>query len=247
MVRVDGILTRAPPHPPSSPFPSPPAPDSFAAPASQHDCFQVFKSDVGPDGKARDELDVACAVDHPNLTKALGIVRTKNGLADASGTNGAATTTAAATAAATGAAAATAATGATAATAATAAAAAAVAAVAAGKTQWLVMERVVGKPLAEKPDFSSVLRCRWGPGRRFEPVLVLAVLLQVCRLNAGREICVVTVCCFVVGLAVPCHTLPCRRFFYVLHVVSCRAFVFPVDGMVVALLLLLLFFCCCYC
>ncbi|CAM9733440.1 unnamed protein product, partial [Laminaria digitata] len=161
---------------------------------------QVFKSDVGPDGKARDELDVACAVDHPNLTKALGIVRTsapaKSDKPDANGTNGVATSTAAAAtvataattaaAAATASAAATAATGATGATtgataAATATAAAAVAAVAAGKTQWLVMERVVGKPLAEKPDFSSVLRCRWGPGRRFEPVLVLAVLLQVAR------------------------------------------------------------------
>lgn len=176
MVRVDSKLA------PDSPFLPLPLTLSLTVTLEKHACFQVFKSDVGPDGKARDELDVACAVDHPNLTKALGIVRSsapaKSGLADASGTNGATTTTAAASAA--GATAVTAATGATVATGVTAAAAAAVAAVAAGKTQWLVMERVVGKPLAEKPDFSSVLRCRWGPGRRFEPVLVLAVLLQVC-------------------------------------------------------------------
>lgn len=84
---------------------------------------KVFKSEFGPDGSVRDELDVACVVDHQNLTHALGVVN--------------------------------------------------------GAEQWLVMERVPGKPLAERPDFSSVLRCRWGAGRRFEPVLVLAVLLQV--------------------------------------------------------------------
>eukprot|EP00903_Cladosiphon_okamuranus_P020128 g18482.t1 len=121
---------------------------------------KVFKSDVGPDGNARDELDVACAVDHPNLTKSLGVVRASNaentsGLSGG-GANGVP------------------------------------AAAARGGTgggggggienlRWLVMERVVGQPLAEKPDFSSVLRCRWGSGRRFEPILVLAVLLQVAR------------------------------------------------------------------
>lgn len=111
---------------------------------------QIFKSDVGPDGNARDELDVACTVDHPNLTKSLGIIHaspssgssssggpSSNGSSNGGGGGGM------------------------------------------EKFQWLVMERVVGQPLAEKPDFSSVLRCRWGSGRRFEPVLVLAVLLQV--------------------------------------------------------------------
>lgn len=73
---------------------------------------------------AHDELDVASVVDHPNITKIIGVVRESD-------------------------------------------------------QQWLVMERAPGKPLADKPDFSSVLRCRWGPGKRFEPVLVLAVLLQV--------------------------------------------------------------------
>lgn len=55
------------------------------------------------------------------------------------------------------------------------------------------MERVVGKPLAEKPDFSSVLRCRWGPGRRFEPVLVLAVLLQVCCRRRMRRFALLSI------------------------------------------------------
>lgn len=104
---------------------------------------QVFKSDVSPDGNARDELDVACAVDHPNLTKAIGIVRAStDGGSGSSGATRAATNDR-------------------------------------SSKLWLVMERVEGKPLAEKPDFTSVLRCRWGAGRRFEPVLVLAVLLQV--------------------------------------------------------------------
>lgn len=98
---------------------------------------QVFKSEVGPDGNARDELDVACTIDHPNLTKSLGIVRASNAKSGGARGDGV------------------------------------------DNFLWLVMERVVGKPLAEKPDFSSVLRCRWGSGRRFEPVLVLAVLLQV--------------------------------------------------------------------
>ena len=118
---------------------------------------QVFKSDVGPDGNARDELDVACAIDHPNLTKSLGVVRASNAKTNGGrvggGTDGVPE------------------------------------AAASGGTgggsdgienlRWLVMKRVVGQPLAQKPDFSSVLRCRWGSGRRFEPVLVLAVLLQV--------------------------------------------------------------------
>lgn len=74
------------------------------------------------------------------------------------------------------------------------------------------MEKVVGKPLAEKPDFSSVLRCRWGAGRRFEPVLVLAVLLQVCFLRPAGSLALLL--CFsvrfVLGLelaAVPCQML----------------------------------------
>lgn len=125
-------------------------------------CLKVFKADIGPDGNARDELDVAITVDHPNLTKSLGVVKassTKN-----SG-------------------------GSIRAESEVAAAAAGGVAEGAGdggggdgieNLRWLVMERVVGRPLAEKPDFSSVLRCRWGSGRRFEPVLVLAVLLQVC-------------------------------------------------------------------
>ncbi|CAM9522199.1 unnamed protein product, partial [Scytosiphon promiscuus] len=105
---------------------------------------KVFKSDVGPDGNARDELDVACTVDHPNLTKSLGIVQgslKRNNSADGRSGGGSGME----------------------------------------RFQWLVMDRVIGQPLAEKPDFSSVLRCRWGSGRRFEPVLVLAVLLQVAR------------------------------------------------------------------
>ncbi len=115
---------------------------------------QVFKSEVGPDGNARDELDVACTIDHPNLTKSLGIVRASNAKSGGGGGDGGSGGDV----------------------------------VGGGGVGggdgvdnflWLVMERVVGKPLAEKPDFSSVLRCRWGSGRRFEPVLVLAVLLQV--------------------------------------------------------------------
>ncbi|CAM9624645.1 unnamed protein product, partial [Discosporangium mesarthrocarpum] len=46
------------------------------------------------------------------------------------------------------------------------------------------MERVEGKPLAEKPNFSSVLRCRWGEGRRFSQVFVVAVGMQVARAMA---------------------------------------------------------------
>lgn len=134
---------------------------------------QVFKSDIGPDGNSRDELDVACTVDHPNLTKALCIVRAKSSRksgpistpplaqanADAEQPSADDTT----------------------------GTAEAVPEDVVGDRggiadkQWLVMERVAGEPLAEKPDFSSVLRCRWGSGRRFEPVLVLAVLLQVCH------------------------------------------------------------------
>lgn len=119
---------------------------------------QVFKSDIGPDGNARDELDVACAVDHPNLTKSLGVVRASNAKSSG-GRSGSTATDGAPEAAGSGGS-------------------------GGGSSgvehlRWLVMERVVGQPLAEKPDFSSVLRCRWGSGRRFEPVLVLAVLLQV--------------------------------------------------------------------
>lgn len=115
--------------------------------------LQVFKSDVGPDGNARDELDVACSVDHPNVTKALGVVRAASGRGVASGERSGPGTTAAVPVPDVGG--------------------------SINTRQWLVMERVAGQPLAGKPDFSSVLRCRWGAGRRFEPVLVLAVLLQV--------------------------------------------------------------------
>lgn len=126
---------------------------------------QVFKSDVGPDGNARDELDVACAVDHPNLTKSLGVVRASN--AKSSGGRSGSTTDGAPEAAVSGG---------------TGGGGSGGGGGGGGveNLRWLVMERVVGQPLAEKPDFSSVLRCRWGSGRRFEPVLVLAVLLQVC-------------------------------------------------------------------
>ncbi|CBJ29007.1 Putative Leucine Rich Repeat Protein Kinase [Ectocarpus siliculosus] len=136
---------------------------------------KVFKADIGPDGNARDELDVALTVDHPNLTKSLGVVHASSTKPSGRSSSGSESEVA------------------------TAAAAAAAAAAAGGvpegavgggggggsdgieNLRWLVMERVVGRPLAEKPDFSSVLRCRWGSGRRFEPVLVLAVLLQVAR------------------------------------------------------------------
>lgn len=117
----------------------------------------MFKSDVGPDGNARDELDVACSVDHPNVTKAIGVVRavsSSNRSAASGGERGSPSAT-------------------------TAAAAPEGGGSSINTRQWLVMERVAGQPLADKPDFSSVLRCRWGTGRRFEPVLVLAVLLQV--------------------------------------------------------------------
>ena len=30
---------------------------------------KLFKGEVSPDGRAADEIDVTCAVDHPNLTK----------------------------------------------------------------------------------------------------------------------------------------------------------------------------------
>ncbi|CAM9203885.1 unnamed protein product, partial [Hapterophycus canaliculatus] len=124
--------------------------DVFAGTYRGNDvAVKIFKSDVGPDGNARDELDVACTVDHPNLTKALGIIHaspsgnsTSHGSSGGGGGGGVDGME---------------------------------------NFQWLVMERVVGQPLAEKPDFTSVLRCRWGSGRRFEPVLVLAVLLQVAR------------------------------------------------------------------
>ncbi|CAM9392236.1 unnamed protein product, partial [Sphacelaria rigidula] len=105
--------------------------DVFAAIYQGRDvAVKVFKAEVGPDGSSHDELDVSCVLDHPNLTKALGMVHEPGG------------------------------------------------------RKWQVLERVPGKPLAEKPDFTSVLRCRWGQGRRFEPVLVLAVLLQVARAMA---------------------------------------------------------------
>lgn len=82
------------------------------------------------------------------------------------------------------------------------------------------MERVVGQPLAEKPDFSSVLRCRWGSGRRFEPVLVLAVLLQVRRslLFSGVDIQTIKLC-LLIGAADPGNSWrrrPCR---VILHTV----------------------------
>ncbi|CAN0502127.1 unnamed protein product, partial [Ectocarpus sp. 8 AP-2014] len=105
--------------------------------------LKVFKADIGPDGNARDELDVALTVDHPNLTKSLGVVHASSTKPAGGGGGGGCDGI--------------------------------------ENLRWLVMERVVGRPLAEKPDFSSVLRCRWGSGRRFEPVLVLAVLLQVAR------------------------------------------------------------------
>lgn len=103
---------------------------------------------------------MACTVDHPNLTKSLGVVRASNANSSG-GVNGAG---GGPEAAATG-------------------GGGGVGGGGVEKLRWLVMERVVGQPLAEKPDFSSVLRCRWGSGRRFEPVLALAVLLQV-RLRA---------------------------------------------------------------
>ena len=30
---------------------------------------KLFKGEVSPDGRAADEVDVTCSVDHPNLTK----------------------------------------------------------------------------------------------------------------------------------------------------------------------------------
>ncbi len=30
---------------------------------------KLFKGEVSPDGRAVDEIDVTCAVEHPNLTK----------------------------------------------------------------------------------------------------------------------------------------------------------------------------------
>lgn len=38
--------------------------------------IKMFKADVSPDGRARDEIDVACFVDHPNLTKVIASVET---------------------------------------------------------------------------------------------------------------------------------------------------------------------------
>eukprot|EP00953_Heterococcus_sp_UTEX-ZZ885_P032676 17040-Heterococcus_DN1.PRE.1 len=31
--------------------------------------IKVFKGDVSPDGRAVDELEISCAVDHPNIIK----------------------------------------------------------------------------------------------------------------------------------------------------------------------------------
>ena len=43
----------------------------------------------------------------------------------------------------------------------------------------LVMERVIGTPLALKPNFQSLLRCRWTPEQKFTMQLVLNVAQSV--------------------------------------------------------------------
>ncbi|CAM9830880.1 unnamed protein product, partial [Phaeothamnion confervicola] len=84
---------------------------------------KTFKSAASPDGRAADELAVACFVDHPRLARAVGVVRRPE--------------------------------------------------------LSLVMERIPGKPLALKPNFASVLRCRWPEGARFRSRFVLSVGMQV--------------------------------------------------------------------
>lgn len=87
---------------------------------------KVYKAEVSPDGRAKDEIDIALFVDHPNLTRTIGRVDE-------------------------------------------------------GETQALVKELVLGKAMADKPNFASLLRCRWRPGLTFKLKFVLRVAASVAR------------------------------------------------------------------
>jgi hypothetical protein len=41
---------------------------------------KVFKGEASPDGRAADEIDVTCAVAHPNLIRVIGLVQQPHAL-----------------------------------------------------------------------------------------------------------------------------------------------------------------------
>jgi hypothetical protein len=41
---------------------------------------KVFKGEASPDGRAADEVDVTCAVAHPNLIRVIGLVQQPHAL-----------------------------------------------------------------------------------------------------------------------------------------------------------------------
>ncbi len=121
---------------------------------------KLFKADVSPDGRSKDEIDVACFVDHPNLTRVVGSIETPlvGGFCWCAAsymcglythifvsfytpTHFCTTPT----------------------------------------SQALIKELVTGKAMADKPNFVSLLRCRWRSGLQFRPRVVLRVAGSVAR------------------------------------------------------------------
>ena len=52
----------------------------FTSPAGHEVAVKVFKGEASPDGRAADEIDVTCAVAHPNLIRVIGLVQQPHAL-----------------------------------------------------------------------------------------------------------------------------------------------------------------------
>jgi hypothetical protein len=54
---------------------------SYLGVAAGHEvAVKVFKGEASPDGRAADEIDVTCAVAHPNLIRVIGLVQQPHAL-----------------------------------------------------------------------------------------------------------------------------------------------------------------------
>lgn len=42
--------------------------------------MKIFKGEASPDGRAADEIEVTCAVNHPNLIKVIGLLQQPHAL-----------------------------------------------------------------------------------------------------------------------------------------------------------------------
>ena len=53
---------------------------SVSIAAGHEVAVKVFKGEASPDGRAADEIDVTCAVAHPNLIRVIGLVQQPHAL-----------------------------------------------------------------------------------------------------------------------------------------------------------------------